>query len=143
MSISSTAPTVALSPGPDRAGIAISALCAVHCLAAPFVLVFLPAALVPIVEAEWLEWALIGCTALAGGTAIVALGWRAHRRPLPVILFLVGIALLVGSRFEFVEALVPEAVFVAAGAALVIGAHGYNRVCSTRCVRCADGPACA
>ena len=83
----------------DRAGAAVSSLCAVHCLALPFVLGALPVLGFAFLLEPAFEWTVIGASALIGVLALGS-GAKRHGAPGPLAAFAVGIALFVLARLE-------------------------------------------
>ncbi len=86
----------------DKLGIAASAACAVHCLAAPFLLLLLPAAgsIWSHPSVHWILAALV----LPLAVLVVYRGYRVHRRRAAMVCALVGVAFVVAGL------VVPDAV---------------------------------
>ncbi len=108
----------------DAAAVFISGLCLVHCLIWPVLLVAVPAlAVVVAIPHSFHEIALM----VAVPTSMVALGlgWRQHRRWLPTLLALPGLALLAVGEYAFHGAAI-EPLFAVSGAAILVAAHGLN-----------------
>ncbi len=106
---------------PDFMGFSASLLCAVHCAALPFLLTLAPLAGLQFLRNPWVEYALI---LISFGIACYALipGYRRHhRKPLALILVLLGFLLIGAARF-----LEPEAVLTSSGAVLIAIAHLIN-----------------
>ena len=81
----------------DWFGFWLSALCAVHCIVMPFVLVFFPVM-------SWIHWSRIMDVIVLGVAAVFGLGGcllglRHHRDAGPLCLVLVGLALNTTGRF--------------------------------------------
>lgn len=125
----------------DRAGMALSVCCGLHCIVTPLLLgaaVGLPFG--------WLlaESAETFLLAAAVGTAVLSLGpsyWRRHRRKRCLGLFAMGAILLAVAKLGPVsEALEP--ITVASGAALIATAHLVNLRLCRQCALCeAEEPA--
>lgn len=106
-----------------RAGMALSGLCLVHCLALPLVLAAVPLSLVASVPAQWAEteWfhaGLIAPVVLISGTALL----RAGRVSLAVLAASLGA--LVAALFVANEAL--ETALTTAGAGALLAAHWFG-----------------
>lgn len=125
---------------PDHWGIGLSLLCAVHCLAAPLLFATLPAlglalhsfrdpvrpvSLALLRLEGWHVAAVLATVAFA--TVTLMLGWRRHRRRLPLawlagalFAFAVGLALPSGPGWQ-------HGVALAVGGILTAVAHAVNR----------------
>jgi hypothetical protein len=116
----------------DRAGIAVSTACAVHC-AFGTALVAAPGL------GRWFadERIEAGFAAVALLVAVCALsaGFRRHRQAGPVMLGLVGVAALGTARLVETVPRWTEVLVSLAGAGLLIGAHLWN----LRTLRCSGG----
>ncbi|MDE0109019.1 MAG: MerC domain-containing protein [Bryobacterales bacterium] len=125
----------------DRAGMALSVCCGLHCIATPLLLgaaVGLPFGWLLGESTE----ALLLTAAI--GTAALSLGpsyWRRHRRKRCLGLFAIGVILLALAKLGPVsEALEP--ITVASGAALIATAHLVNLRLCRQCALCeAEEPA--
>ncbi|HUJ71024.1 MAG TPA: MerC domain-containing protein [Verrucomicrobiae bacterium] len=81
----------------DRLGIWLSAICAVHCMVVPIVLIFFPVM-------SWIHWSRIMDVIVLSVAAIFGLGGcllglRHHRDAMPLSLVLIGLALNGTGRF--------------------------------------------
>ncbi|MEO0330658.1 MAG: MerC domain-containing protein [Bacteroidota bacterium] len=106
---------------PDFMGFSASLLCALHCAALPFLLTLAPLAGLQFLRNPWVEYVLI---LISFGIACYALipGYRRyHRKPLALILVLLGFLLIGAARF-----LEPESVLTSSGAVLIAVAHLIN-----------------
>ena len=119
----------------DKVGMAVSALCIIHCLAAPVILFFVPAVATAIISEE----AIVHQT-LYGLIMIVALfsfipGYRLHKKLLPLLLFGVGIAGLAFATFlAHGIAHTLEPITAIPSSALIVAAHYFNhRSCQHAC----------
>jgi hypothetical protein len=129
----------------DRVGIGVSLTCAAHC-AATGLLSLAPSVASTSLGAssaalEWIESPLLVGALFVGLWSLVPSYRNEHGRPLPLVLFLVGVAHLVASRL--VEGGLEIAITVG-GVALVAGAHALNlRYCGLSHAR-SEGhePAC-
>jgi len=110
----------------DAAGVLASALCVIHCLAMPLVLVALPALAV----GEMVHQVLVG-VALLAALAGLGPGYLAHRRTLVPALGAAGLACLAGAAFLVGPryGARAETLMSLAGAALLCAAHLRNRAC--------------
>lgn len=119
-------PSHFLSWNLDFLGFSASFLCAIHCLALPFLL-----SLGLFGGLSWLhhpvvEWGLIGTAILIAGPALYR-GFRQHRRRLPGWTAALGFLLLGFSRTSPTH----EHLLTAAGGLLIATAHWYNWKYST------------
>ncbi|MEA2163462.1 MAG: hypothetical protein QOK37_1589 [Thermoanaerobaculia bacterium] len=113
----------------DRAGAAVSILCAIHCLATPLILVSLPAAAK---HSETAETWIAGISLLIGLSAIRA-SFRRNGALLPRIGIGAGLAAIIGSRLLLHGP--AETVLVFTGAGSLVTAHLFNcGECRHRCV---------
>ncbi len=112
----------------DVFGFSASAVCAVHCMAVPLLLImgaFSPAHLAHNHE---LESGILLVSAVIGTFSLVPSIIRTHNRKMPLILFLLGMAAIVAGRFSL--PLLWESLLTTVGAGLVALAHYQNwRVC--------------
>lgn len=107
----------------DGLGVAVSALCAVHCVAGAL-LVGSPA-LTGFITDERLEWALL-VAALAIAAAAVGRGFRQHRNPVPLVLAvaaLIPLSLAHGVPWTGEWA---EVALSVAGASMLVTGHVTN-----------------
>lgn len=131
-------PVSAPQPMPlwDRAGIWVSGLCALHCLALPMAAVLLPFA---VQEALHEPTHVLFFTA-AFPLALVAFvgGWRQHGRWLPGALGALGVTLLI------VALTLPAAEIVLSilGGLVLVGAHLLNHRHSETCSEDCSGATC-
>jgi len=89
----------------DRTGIALSALCTVHCLALPLVVIALPVSrdAVSAFAGPWVHDVLGIVLPLIAGVALLA-GFRKHGKLLPSLLGMIGIITLWVAIFEVAAA---------------------------------------
>lgn len=105
----------------DFLGFSASFLCAIHCLAIPFLL-----SLGLFGGLTWLhhpvvEWGLIGTAVLIAGPAFYR-GYRQHGRTRPLWIAGIGFGLLALSRSSIGD----EHLLTAAGGSLIAAAHWFN-----------------
>lgn len=125
----------------DRIGATASFLCAVHCALLPFVLALLPVIGLGFLADHRFER---GFVLFAASLAAVVLftGFRRHRRQLPLLLVLPGVALLVaGVCVDLDTDVVLHSVLVTCGGVMVAAAHLTNLRVSRRLH--VHGPRCA
>ena len=108
----------------DIVGVAASFVCAVHCTGVALVLGLAPA--LEIVAQPWVEWLFLGASTLLGVTALVP-GYRLHRHPMPLVLFIGGISILFVARLLRLPSPTLELGIVLPAAAALIAAHWRNR----------------
>ncbi len=107
----------------DALGVSGSAVCLVHCVAAPLLLAWKPA--VTWLGGPAMEWALLGGCLLFGALSLPLGYFRCHRCPHASVLYVGGVAALAAGRFVPIEAL--EAWLTPVGAVLVATAHVWNK----------------
>jgi hypothetical protein len=107
----------------DAAGVGLSTLCLVHCLALPFAAAAAPLA-AQLTEAEWVHWVIV---ALAAPAAVFAIAPSLSLKPLPwsvPLLALLGLAGLTGALF--VHAPLAETSLTTIGGVSLASAHILN-----------------
>lgn len=110
----------------DRVGATASFLCAIHCAALPFVLALLPVLGLGFLADHGFERGFVIFACLLALTSLVN-GYRHHRRPLPLLLALPGLALLlVGVTFAERYSIALHSTLVTCGGLLVAAAHFTN-----------------
>ncbi|WKN44169.1 MerC domain-containing protein [Tunicatimonas pelagia] len=105
----------------DFVGFSASLLCALHCAALPFLLTLAPLAGLQFLRNPWIEYTLILISFCIACYALIPGYRRYHRKPLALILVLLGFLLIGSGRF-----LEPESVLTSSGAVLVAIAHLVN-----------------
>jgi hypothetical protein len=118
----------------DRAGIAVSALCVLHCALTPLLATAPVAFGLSWIIGEGSEWLFVASSGAIGCASILPAYWRLHRRKRCIALFLSGIVIILGGRFVPAESL--ETPLVITGAGLMILAHASNRYFCRRCSGC-------
>ena len=106
----------------DRLGVALSALCAVHCVAGVVLVTLLGLGGGVLLDPRIHEWGL----ALAVGVGIIGLGYGALRHRCISSLVIGGIGLALMALGLVVPHGVAEALFTVAGVSLVATAHIRN-----------------
>ena len=109
----------------DRAGIAISTACAIHCAALPLVAGVLPVIGLHHFADEWVEWLLIAIAVTIGIVGHVSAYLRHHRHVGPIIAFAASLGLIVGTRVTLGDTLLEPAA-LAIGGLTAAGAHWAN-----------------
>lgn len=120
----------------DKAGMTASLICAVHCAAMPFVITLLPLVGLGFLANEWVEWMLIGLSAVLGISSL-CLGYRSHRSRRALAMLSVGLALVVIGHIaeKRTEGIVGVGLLVLGGCT-VASAHWINRRLCNSCRRC-------
>ncbi|MGQ9897044.1 MAG: MerC domain-containing protein [Acidobacteriota bacterium] len=128
-----------LPPWIDRlnwVGATASLICAVHCLAMPLLIGILPILGLSLLSSPWLEWSLIGFTGAIGLlTLFPSYHWK-HRRSQPLVLFLLGFGLILGTKFLFDEGSSLETPGMVTGALFVAVANLINHRLVHTCGTC-------
>ncbi len=109
----------------DQGAIGLSALCLLHCLALPLVVLALPVASAIVPHQWWVHPAIFGLAVPMATIALVR-GWYNHRDRRPVVIGGVGLTLL-GIGLLSAEGSATEIVFTVLGGAVVAVAHLLNR----------------
>ena len=107
----------------DKLGMTVSILCAIHCLAMPFLLIAGIIGSLSWLNHPFIEWGLIILTlAIAGKSLIYSYRWK-HQSITPLLLASVGALLLIISRIEIG---VPEHFITALGGSILAISHYLN-----------------
>jgi hypothetical protein len=109
----------------DLVGFSASAICALHCLALPFILMFTSFGASPFVHHHMFENVIFVISAAVGTSALIPSYRNHHRRLLPLLLFLGGFASVLIGRTLFSQVLV-EVFFTVPGAIMISIAHLFN-----------------
>ena len=107
----------------DFAGVCTSVLCIIHCISIPIMLVLGLESIVAIVEVEWVEWTIIGCSLFLGLIAFYT-GFIKHKQHFVPVLFVAGFLLIVNGENVAQEWL--GLILSVIGAALISYAHIQN-----------------
>lgn len=112
----------------DNIGVFVSSACAVHCLALPLVVTFLPLVGLGFLAGEPAEYAIIGAVLLAVGSVVA--GVRYHRRWRAFLTLVLAVGVIV-TGFLAAEGNF-EVVLHVAGGVLLATTHLVNRhLCRT------------
>jgi len=111
----------------DHAGIIASALCLIHCVVLPLLLIAMPALGFAWLADEWTHRILIFLLMLMASAAFVA-GYRLHRRALIPVVAILALGLLSFAAFGVGAWLQSdcEKSLTVTGSILLIAAHGMN-----------------
>jgi hypothetical protein len=120
----------------DRVGATASLVCAIHCALMPLCITLLPLVGLAFLASEWVEWCLVGLSAVIGVTSL-CLGYRRHRSPRALSLLAGGLALIALGRMLERGGIARWGVpILVAGGLLVATAHWINRRLCDTCIRC-------
>lgn len=122
----------------DKTGAAVSWLCAVHCLAMPFVVSFLPLLGISFLAHEGIEYVIIGISIVIALLSLLPAYFKQHRKIRTLLLFVSGICFIIFADRLFDESITGKVIFVVIGASLVTAAHFINRRMCRSCQNCAD-----
>ncbi len=120
----------------DKAGITASWLCAVHCLALPFLIGVLPLVGLSFLLDETTERIFILISVLLAALSLLPAYFREHGKIRSIILAASGVGLIVMTHFFLEENLAVKVVFLIAGAILISVAHLVNRRLCRECAVC-------
>lgn len=119
----------------DKVGIGLSALCMVHCLVSPFLLLLLPTVGTLYASgAEQFHW-LMAIVVLPVALFAFVRGFRHHRRAMTLVLGLAGVACLYAALafHELFASDLPHTLFTLAGSVLLLVGHVMNWRYCARC----------
>lgn len=121
----------------DRAGMATSALCFVHCVAAPVVL-SLSAVSSHFIPSEEHTHRLLAVFVTILGAAAIGLGYRRHRRKRVLGATLFGLVLICSSAYfgDLLPSHRSEVLVTLAGSICMIIAHRMNHTFCKNCKKC-------
>ena len=114
---------------------AVSALCAIHCVVMPLIVGSLAAAGIGWLHNEALEWLILGTSLAIGLRALLPALRHRHGKKGCLWLFSGGMASILLGRLAQHGSL-PDTPFVIFGAVLIISAHAMNHYFCARCQRC-------
>ena len=120
----------------DRVGATASLVCAIHCAIMPLAFTLLPLIGLQFLARSWVEWTLVGFSAVIGVTSL-CFGYREHRSRRALALLGIGLALLVLGRVGEDNRLglwsIPTVVL---GGLTIAGSHIFNRWLCRQCRVC-------
>lgn len=123
-------------PSLDIVGATASVVCAVHCAGVALLLGIVPA--LQMVAQPWVDWLFLSASTMVGLMALIP-GFRQHRHPMPLVMFVGGIAALAIARAMRLPPSMFELSVVLVAASALITAHWRNRG-ELRSCRCAPAP---
>jgi hypothetical protein len=117
----------------DIAGMAVSVLCIMHCIAVPVLLSFTVFSSLAFLRDPSTEYAILIASALLGTGSLLPSYFRHHRKLAAIYILLAGFLLIGLGRFNVTD--VYEVVLTSAGAVAVASAHFCNwRLCRNHCI---------
>lgn len=117
----------------DKIGTAFSWVCAVHCLATPFVVSFVPLLSLSFIAEEGFEYVLIGISSAIGVISLLPSFLSRHKKLRTILFFISGISLIIFADVVFEESLPGKLIFVLLGAGFISLSHMINRrLCLSR-----------
>lgn len=120
----------------DTSGAAASWICAVHCLALPFLIGVLPFAGLSFLLDEMTERIFMTLSVLLAALSLVPAYFREHGKLRSIFLAASGIGLIWLTHLLFEENLTAKVVFLVSGAGLLSAAHFLNRRLCRQCSVC-------
>lgn len=117
----------------DKMGIAVTSLCALHCIILPFLLPLLPLVGLTFIVDEAFEISLFATTVVLGFSALSSGYFRYHRRLYPMLLLFVGCFIYVMKLLFGIE---DDPVFVMLSASFIVAAHMLNMKFTNEHDRC-------
>ena len=121
----------------DAAGATASWACAVHCLALPLTVSFLPLIGLSFLLDETTERVFIGISIFLAVLSFLPAYFREHGKLRSIFLAAAGIGLIILTHFLFEENLTIKIIFLLSGAILISAAHFINRRLCRACAVCA------
>lgn len=85
----------------DRSGIVIAALCAIHCLLLPVILLAVPT-VQAFLNNSWLETSILALGVLIGSVSFIT-SYQKHRQPYPMMVGFLGVFFLASHLFFFTD----------------------------------------
>ena len=118
----------------DRAGMAASIACAIHCAALPLILMALPALGLAWLDSEWVDWAMVLLAAVIAYRAHRG-GLVLHKKCLPLGVVALGILVILGAICLLKGS--PSMHYLqASGATMVASSHWLNHRLCKSCKTC-------
>lgn len=120
----------------DRAGAAVSWLCALHCLAMPFLVSTFSLLGLGFFAREGIEYIFVGLSIFLASLSLLTGFFRFHRNINTLLLFCCGTGLMISADKIFEENLTGKMIFVVSGACSITAAHFLNRYLCRKCKKC-------
>ncbi|MBK8465790.1 MAG: TonB-dependent receptor [Chloracidobacterium sp.] len=120
----------------DKTGAVVSWACAIHCLAMPFLISFLPLIGLSFLADEGFGFVFLGLSVLVAAVSLLPGYFKQHGKIRTLLLFINGIGLLFFADILFPENIIGETVFVLFGAGLITASHILNRRLCRECEQC-------
>jgi len=115
----------------DRVGITASTLCAIHCMALPFLLSMLPMWGLGFLADRKVEVMMILTSMVLGIWSLGKSYKRDHQKLMPIVLLAFGFAMIAAGHFSGIEILEP--IFIPLGGFTIAAAHVWNLRLIKRC----------
>ena len=120
----------------DKTGAAASWICAIHCLAMPFAVSFLPVFGIGFLADEKGEYIFLALSAILASVSLLPAFFKLHRKISILFLFVAGFFAVVAADALFAGNIAGKIIFVVFGAGLMTAAHLFNRRLCRACVKC-------
>lgn len=120
----------------DKAGTTVSWACAIHCLAMPLVISFLPLLGISFIAHEGFEYVFIGFSFCIAAFSLLPGYFKQHGKMRTLLLFISGISFVILADIIFPESLFGKMVFVIFGAGMITTSHVLNRRLCRDCAKC-------
>lgn len=124
----------------DKAGAAISWVCAVHCLLMPLVLSFVPLLGISFLAHNGFEYVFVGLSISVALLSLLPAYFRQHGKIRTLLLFISGISFVILADVVFEDILFGKLAFVVLGAGLITISHFINRRLCLDCNSCNEEP---
>jgi hypothetical protein len=118
----------------------VTSVCAVHCLATPFLVGVLPLVGLSFFAAPWFEWSMVALAAAMGSVGFGLSYFRLHNNPRPFIVFVAGLAILSSAHLLFEAQVLVHGAVVILGALVIYQAGRMNHTLVHACERCHPHP---
>ena len=120
----------------DYTGATVSWICAIHCLAMPFIISVLPLIGLSFLADETTEWLIILGSLILALLSLVPAFLKKHGKYQTLLLFTVGFGFIGLSHLYFEDDLSWKLPFILCGAILITSAHLLNRHYCRTCKVC-------
>lgn len=107
----------------DKMGIAVTSLCALHCILLPVLLPLIPLIGLTFIVDEAFEMSLFATTVVLGFSALSSGYFRYHRRLYPMVMLFVGCIIYLTKLWIGIE---DDPILVMLSAAFIVAAHMLN-----------------